>query len=736
MGKAAVRFSILLLFFLGSGIAGLSETPLQQAAAGERQFLQGLKNVDKLMEDGEYQAAFDRIRRLLVEHEGREYVVLRRTRIVESIKRCRIRIAVPLPPVRKLLSGRLRTYNPRTGQLNMSYSPDQLADFERPASGVLVHPAAFVGPHRITVTGRKYQVNEIQQGVFQVLTFLACWHQDEGYRVYVGNKGYKKTILEYSTPAKIEKIIDNRNLDCTSATPSPAAVGKKYKLTLHVTDRLISLSYKGKTVVKTEKPKNVWGRFGLAFLPEFDRIEIQGKVDPSWIQELRDNAPHDAEQEFLKSFDVNADIPEWLKSNRNAEVRSEPKARELPWLMTPPQLENFNKAKRLIESGDHRAAADFLNKLKADGLPPDMRVYLFVQLLARAGRLHEAFDLVEGLCQRNPGNPVLRTDRAMLLLDVGSLQESIDEFRELIASEPDYPDLYGGLCSAHLLAGDLESAREVILSARRAAVDHEQIDYFEAIMTKAEQGPSWEKSERYESDHYIVVSDLNRKTCVDTARNLEAFYELVSGLFGQKEFSGKKNIVYVFSSETRFKKYIHEFTDITLHNTVGIYNKFVKQLVILDSADQEDTPRVTRHEGLHQYFDSIGAKGPTWFEEGLAEYCSNVITDRSGRMDSLGAVNFTHARFLRKRLNALIPTESFIRLHGNAFYQDFDILYPQAWSFVHFLRNESDETRSIYKRLLDGCIAAVGPKLCVDLAFSGVDLTELHQDYVEYLRRM
>jgi len=117
----------------------------------------------------------------------------------------------------------------------------------------------------------------------------------------------------------------------------------------------------------------------------------------------------------------------------------------------------------------------------------------------------------------------------------------------------------------------------------------------------------------------------------------------------------------------------------------------------------------------------------------LAEYNSYVVLDKWKKAVKTGAVHATHIRFLKRNVNHLFPLKYFVRLHGEAFYLHMNLFYPQAWAFVYFLKNSNTAPTHVYDKLMVGSRKGLGAKECVNVAFHGVDLTELDKTFREFI---
>lgn len=104
-----------------------------------------------------------------------------------------------------------------------------------------------------------------------------------------------------------------------------------------------------------------------------------------------------------------------------------------------------------------------------------------------------------------------------------------------------------------------------------------------------------------------------------------------------------------------------------------------------DEGSPESLERLLSHEFTHAYVDRVfNFKGGLWFNEGLAEYFSNLQVS-NGEI-SPGAVNEHGLGILRAHRHALIPIRDFMEIGKDTFYgPGFSLHYAQAWAMVRFL---------------------------------------------------
>jgi len=149
------------------------------------------------------------------------------------------------------------------------------------------------------------------------------------------------------------------------------------------------------------------------------------------------------------------------------------------------------------------------------------------------------------------------------------------------------------------------------------------------------------------------------------------------------------------------------------------------------------------HEGVHQFVHFHVRHAPVWFNEGLARYYESAMPDPdAGPTDAprfiVGRALLASSAHLKRELgyDGLVPLAHLLRMKPAEFYQvDTSLHYAQAWAFTHFLLESGDAAR---RKLWDDYFRALRDGLSQEAAnlriFDRVDMTELEQDFKDYVR--
>jgi predicted Zn-dependent protease len=77
---------------------------------------------------------------------------------------------------------------------------------------------------------------------------------------------------------------------------------------------------------------------------------------------------------------------------------------------------------------------------QAQEFPEEPHEFLLAKLAAEEGRYDEALSRIDRVIARNPGNPTLMYERAMMLIDAGKVERAGVELREVVTTSPGFYD--------------------------------------------------------------------------------------------------------------------------------------------------------------------------------------------------------------------------------------------------------------------------------------------------------
>lgn len=153
---------------------------------------------------------------------------------------------------------------------------------------------------------------------------------------------------------------------------------------------------------------------------------------------------------------------------------------------------------------------------------------------------------------------------------------------------------------------------------------------------------------------------------------------------------------------------------------------------------------VLRHEGLHQFlYQRVGTNVPQWLNEGLAEYFQYMfLGDRRSTAGLVDPSSLTRLKQAQAE-NRILPLVDLLTLSNerwiglvNTGDPRAGVIYPQAWSVVHFLV-EADGGK--YENLLIGLVdrfqQGVPHEQAVRMTF-GSDLAPMDRAWRKHIHEM
>ena len=587
----------------------------------EAQFEKDLGKAHSLMGRGKWSKARDEILELLEQHEGATYVLVRRAELLEDLKRCSFRMENPEPDLKALVSGRLVSYKESTGSIQIEYGPDQLDDFDvekGEGASIYIHPMVFDAGYTIEAEGTAYPdyyggKNETFGGS---PTILACIGTEASFQAMYGLPAGSASQW---IPPRLRRVSDG-NVDIVDEEKTPSATEhKKYKLWLQVTSNRVVVKCNGDKILESRKAAG-YGRFGFANLANLKKLTVKGKIQPAWLQGLRDRVLQARLVQFEKGWDAAKVAPEWLVAGPSADA-TEYHEPMYPGPEKAGQTRFCNKAVDLYNSGDYADGLEFVEDLTTDDVSAEALLFLKVLFLTALDHQEEALENARELCDLDPNHLESRRRLAELSLKLLPREDAIAEFEAILVDFPTVPQAYEDLALLLLRDGRPAESKALINRAITAGVPIGRLEALNRTLVRAEKGPQWGKRYEHASKHYVVQSDISVDLCRAASRMLEEAYRSYSiRLHRIQDLERKKFKVFLFSGESSYKAYALDTLGSTPESTWGLYSSTLKQLLIWNLPDRADMMRTIRHEGFHQYLDRVMDDPPRWFNEGLAEY--------------------------------------------------------------------------------------------------------------------
>jgi len=720
-----------LLFFMSAPLC----------AQTVEEFTAGLDKVDARIASGRWKSAHKELEKLLVAHEGHDYVRVRKIEIENRRANIDFGLHYKPPKIQDLVSGKI-SYSASSGKIKLRYTPPSMADFDsyamdkdgdadRLEKKQYVHPAIFNGPYSITIKGSKYPVEAGRAAI------LACLDAEHSINVNFGYQSETRGGPVRRLPVTMTALIDEILCEVDRREKSPAKKGKPFNLKVSVSNTLVSAAYNGKHLVGTRRPKGCFGQLGFYGF-SFEEVVIEGKVEPSWIEGLQDGAALEARRIFEQSYDVRAHLPDWIYQKISAS-RPSP-AFDRPAKYPGPQSEAaqsvFERVQRYIDQEDIKNGLSFVQDLSAaQEIAKSLTEYLMTLLFFAMDDYDRSLTCCSRVVELEPGFFPARQAQAALTTRVGRRSKAIELYRSLVADYPGQDDIHLQLATLLLRAGEPEQAKSVIDAAIALGCDPDPFDSLNRQLIKAINGPDWGATSDWESDHYHVIADLDRATCHEACKLLEESYTAYTVYLQRiKDPEKRKFRVYLFSGQAGFNAYCEDVLGMTHDWAAGVYSPMLKQLLIWNLPNNEQMMTTVRHEGFHQYLDRLMDNPPLWFNEGLAEYYE-IAGWKDGRR-AFGSVHTEHLNILFRARKSLIPLKEFIYGDRKQFDADTSLSYAQSWALIHFLRHGPRKYRKIFDRLFDAFQEDLSNKDALDEVFGDVDLDRMENEFRRYVREM
>lgn len=703
--------------------------------------------VEDAVAERDWQTARDLLAELL---DGRVPVceLLReRARLVRDLERVHFWVGRERPTIQDLLDVEVDLFRPSDGRLRLRFENSELPGFVRGIEGLpdvgrypphKLLPIPFIDRLEVSVQGDPYPPRDSKH--FPML-YVGC--DPSGFTlVSFGNgqayfeSGQRRGtsgIARYTQSGILERV-QVEALD--SALESAIRPDGPFRLTVTVDGERIKVASNGKKQLDGRAQQPVQGYFGVGRL-DFDRLQIDGRVDLDWLRLELDRRLQRDWVDFRKYFDADKYLPAGL---RRADLVDDSEPRpgwERAWWPGDRDLreaELFLELSVLLASGDSAQARARLAAVDVSEVDEEFRAYLAGWVALQEGREDDALVAWDSILAGGFALGPAASQRAKLLAGslrfddaqraFGALHESARE------SESDRAWALAERAAHALRFGRTEAAGAYIGRAAAEGRYGARIDAVARTLVLSRRGPDWELVHEAESEHFHVVSNLDRRSCVEAAERLEVGLERFSKALVPVELpQGRRFRVYLFAGRSGYEEYLAEVAGVRIENTAGVYSRPLRQLLIWRTSDQEATLATVRHEGFHQYMHLITDQAPTWLNEGLAEYweladftksASRMIPDRPD--------------YWQVTARSSLSFDQFTRLNHGAFYALQQLSYPQAWASVYYLLHSGREQRAIFDRLIAELAAGASAAQAHDAAFAGVDMQAFDVGFRRFIR--
>lgn len=711
---------------------------------------EALELVDRAMKSGRWARAKEQLLAAVEANKDRPVVLHRAQEIQDMMRTCAFWLTHEAPDPKDCVSGELASYGGPTGRIELRYfnradgrrqkpvpaaaskakhkhvsrfSGYDFSDFVA-VGNLRFHPMLFDGPFKIELEG---------QGPPPVVLVCADW--ERAYAVVLRGAGARRD------PASVHVLrIEGGNATELAAGPAPAVQVGRYELEVSVATSSIQVHVQGEKLLTAKKESGEWGAFGFEHTETVGRVTIRGDAQPSFMQGAIDAAMQKDRADFEARYSPAADLPAWfVKKTAAREAADLGSADELPGVEDPKQFAHVQRVRELFGSDVPSVEAverelEHVRALAPAEITDPLRSWLSALLLASLGEHEQALDECRRTRTSDPQFLPARLFSARLHDDLGQRETALQVCRELVAEEPLRAEGHDRLAQLLLADGRLADARAAVHAAIDAGVPANELFRVTRVLLRGEKGPSWPRTFAHQSQHFDVRSDINEHVCVRAAKLLEKFYEKFNAQIRRVAGSGGRRYpVYLFSGEAGYHAYTNELIGGRAEHTAGLYAPALKQLLIWNLPDIEETLRTVRHEGFHQYFDElVPGEPPVWLDEGLAQYYEGS--------ELVGGV-WKHGQKLPARVQTLRrapprPLKTFLRTKRAAFLHEASVgaNYAQAWAFVCFLLDGNSAHRRRLDALIDALASGKDSDASLDVAFGDADFEQLDIEFARYIR--
>lgn len=674
---------------------------------------------------GRFAASHRQLLALTRQHRGQPYALAHKAELLEDFRRCAFHLANPSPTAEQALDGRVRRWRPSSAELAIEYGPRQRGDFDEPVAlepeserRLCWHGAVFRGPHTLELRGKEYRqcvvplggLRELRSG----LLLHVCGGGQQHFEIDFGNR----RGAHGENPARLFRWQDGKR-EVLQEVASPARLGAPFCAEVRVDSRWVTVRFDGKQLMRVAHGARGCGRFAVEG-DNYDLLTVRGGIDPGFVRGRIDHAVQRLVDDFDRTYDAN-EVPEWLlrgalPSRRSfnpdqawppdAEPQHLPLLGDLTWFFGERQFENGLR---------------YLNSLERDALPHLTRRYLEARFHFELDQLDRAVQPCDELCRDAPGFLPGRKLRAELHVRLGrDVDAAIRDYRAMLAAHPSARELYVELGVLLVRVGRAREAQELLARAVLRTGNAAELMQLQRMLDCAVRGPSWAKTHQVESAHYLVKSNIDAATCRQAADVLERAHQLYQSFLGAPRRAAKERYrVFLFQGQRGYDRFCGDILGERDTHTAGLYSAGLRQLLIWNLPDRAAMLRTVRHEGLHQYLDSVLPDSPAWLDEGLAEYFERVA---DSKVDPTGA-RHDRADYRRTLVTAgLLPLDRFLAMPRKVFYRRGARAYAQAWAVVHFLRHGPEQYRRVIPSLLRALSEGKSPAAATEEALCGVDL--------------
>ena len=660
----------------------------------------GLKRLEGYLDRRRYSKGLMELQKLLRKHERKPWAIGHRAALEDLAERLAFGDAFPAPKAQDVVSGRIEKWEPRKGTLRVRDDREDSDDLRRGGEYVYF-PARARGSYLLEIYGSSYPYDFDDAPVLEI---AAGPHpktkRQQNWFVSFGSPAREEDGQKTWLPARIIHMDGETQKTVSEVAANPAKFGKRFLLQLKVNDTRIHAAVNRKAVGTAKKPRGLYGELRFK-VPQWETVIFHGQIEPSWIQDRLDKVVEGQRAKFERTYSREDHLPRWLFEA--PDLTAVEAARKVLPTKLPKTYERdaqaLVRALRMQDSGRARAS---LAKLTSAGAPAPVLDFFLARIELQDGRAEQGLEAVGRVLQEDPEFMEGQLLQGVFFRMLGREEETLETLHRALQCHPEDPRAYKGAIHSMLMLGRADAAARVVKTAARNGVVSDELDGLARAVTKANEGPAWNRVYEYKSRNYHVLSNTDKETCVEASKLLEqalTAYKVNFHWVGRS--SERQYKVFLFGGKAGFMRYWQDLEAFVGHapeNVAGVYIPVIQQLLVWTLGDKDEMLRTIRHEGFHQYLDRLMKNVPVWLNEGLAVYHENGVFER-GRL-RFGKIHPARRDLLRKE--GLRPLTEFIWLTPEQFYFGKDAFrnYAQAWAFVHLLKEGKSRDRDLLKALI------------------------------------
>jgi hypothetical protein len=288
-------------------VAALAAHPLRLEGSGD--FTAALARVQKNLDAYRGKEAKAALTAALDAHKDPVWVRSQLAEVRRLATACAFQIASPRKTAEDVFGGKVGSFDAKTGKIALRWEKPKESkakadkdapkpafpgeDFETTSWGAVLR-APFAGPYSIELSGKA-----IGQDVPLV---RACITGEFCY----------EARLDAGELQSISRVEGDKR-ESLASTSNVYNVARPYRLEVFVRETQIEVKHNGARLVVAAKPKGVHGCIGFRDVLDPQVIEVAGVIDTAWIEEQIAAAVAVDRAKFDASYDVNADLPAWLR---------------------------------------------------------------------------------------------------------------------------------------------------------------------------------------------------------------------------------------------------------------------------------------------------------------------------------------------------------------------------------------------------------------------------------------